>query len=82
MVAVRYVKFTVLRQVHSLLKSEFSTECDPVLPLSIFIIFYFPYGRSVAAYILFLVLPTFFFPLHIFFEKRVLKGKSKEKCEQ
>jgi len=30
-----FILYSALRQVHSLLQSEFSTECDPLLSLSI-----------------------------------------------
>jgi hypothetical protein len=46
---------SVLRQVHSLFQSEFSTECD-LVPISS--IPSFPQGHLVAAYILFLVFPS------------------------
>ena len=57
---------SVLRQVHSLIQSEFSRECDVVRPLSIYRTLLFPYGYSVAAYVFFLVfisyIPSYIFP--------------------
>ena len=47
----------VLRRVNSLFRSQFSTGCDLVLPLSIYSILSFPYGHPVTAYGLFLVFP-------------------------
>ena len=51
---------SVLRQVHSLSQSEFSTGCDLVLPLSVPSIPNFPSGHPVAAYFFFHVFPTSF----------------------
>ena len=45
---------SVLRQVHSLFQSQFSKQCDLVLPRSIFSILSFPLGHPVAAYVFFL----------------------------
>ena len=50
-----------------------------MLPLSISIIFYFPYGRPVAAYFLFLVLPTFFSSLLHFLRKTRFKRQVQSK---
>jgi hypothetical protein len=52
---------------HSIFQSEFSTECDLVLPVSISSILSFPQGHSVAAYVFFLVLSSLlsFPPSHI-----------------
>jgi len=44
------------RQSHSLYQSEFSTECNLVLSLSIFSVLSFPYGYPVVFYVFFLVL--------------------------
>jgi hypothetical protein len=41
-------------QVHSLLQSEFSTEC---IPLSLYSILLFPYDHPAAAYVFFFVFP-------------------------
>ena len=49
----------VLRQIHRLIRSEFSTECDLRLLLSGFSIFSLPQGHLLAAYIFFLVFPSF-----------------------
>jgi hypothetical protein len=46
---------SVLREVHSSCKSEFSTQSDLVLPLSSSIILPFPSGHPVAAYVFFFV---------------------------
>ena len=48
----------VLRQVHSLFQSEFSIQCDPVLPLSISSIMSFGQGHPVDAYFPFFVIPS------------------------
>ena len=65
----------VLWQVYSLFQSEF-TECNVVLPLSIFTILSSPYGHPVAAYILFLVflslLSFFLFPSVTYFRRQFL----------
>jgi hypothetical protein len=55
-----YVPFSitthyVLRHAHSLVQSEFSRDCDLVLPVSISHIFSFLYDHLLAAYIFFLV---------------------------
>jgi hypothetical protein len=54
---VTIIPQSVLRQVNSLFQSEFSTECDLVLPLSISSVLSFPYGHIVAAYVVSLVFP-------------------------
>jgi hypothetical protein len=46
---------SVLRQIHSRFQSEFSAQCDLVLPLSIFSILSFPSDHPAAAYAFFLV---------------------------
>ena len=51
----------ILRQVHSLFQSEFSTQRDLVLPLSISGTLNFCYGHPVAAYVFFLVFPSLLF---------------------
>ena len=53
-----FIPLSVLRQVRSLFQSEFSTECDLVLPVSISSTFAFCYCHSVAAYVFFLVVPS------------------------
>jgi hypothetical protein len=50
-----FIPQSILRLVQSLFRSEFSTQCDLVLPLSIFCILSFPQGHAVAAYLFFLV---------------------------
>jgi len=47
-----FILKSVLRQVYNLFQSEFSTECDLMLPLSISNILQFPSGHPVAAYVL------------------------------
>jgi hypothetical protein len=49
------IKQSALRQAHSLFQSQFSTECDLVLPLSISSIFSCPQDHPIAAYAFFLV---------------------------
>jgi hypothetical protein len=53
-----FILQSVLRQVHGLFQSEFCTECDLVLPLSIYSVLSFPESHPVAAYIFFLVFPS------------------------
>jgi hypothetical protein len=48
-----FVLLSVLRQALSLFQSQFSTECDLVLPLSISSILSLPEGHSVTAYVFF-----------------------------
>ena len=57
------VVYSVLRRAPILFQSDFSTECAIALPLGIYIIFSFPYGHPVVAYIFFLLFPSplFFF---------------------
>jgi hypothetical protein len=47
-----------LRQIHSLLQSDFPRECKLVRPLSTSIIFSFPCVHLVPAYTFFLVFPS------------------------
>jgi hypothetical protein len=54
-----FILQSVLRQVRSLFQSEFSIECNLVLPLSISSIFSFPYDHPVAAYVFSIILPFF-----------------------
>jgi hypothetical protein len=54
-----FIPQPVFRQLHSLFQSEFSKECDLVLPLSISSTVCLPCGRPVAAYVFFLVFPSF-----------------------
>ena len=54
-----FIHSIVLWQVHSLFQSQFSTECDLVLPLSIFSILSFPDGHSISPYVFFLVFLSF-----------------------
>ena len=59
----------MLRQVHSIFKSEFSKDGDLMLSLSISSILCFPEGRSVAAYVFFLISIFYsIFPLITFLE--------------
>ena len=50
--------YIVLLQGHSLFQSEFSTECNTVLTLSVYSILLFPHGHPVAAYFFFSVFPS------------------------
>ena len=47
-----------LRQVRSFFQSQFSAECDLVLPISISSIFSFPKCHPIAAYLFFFVFPS------------------------
>ena len=67
-----------LRPVHSLFQSQFSTQCDLVLPLAISSILFFPSRSIVAAYAFFFVFPSllFFpsiFPSIAFFRRQFLR---------
>ena len=53
-----FILQSVLRQHHSLFQSEFCTECDLVLPLSICSILSFPLCNPVSAYVFFPFLPS------------------------
>jgi hypothetical protein len=64
---------SVLRQVHIFFQSDFSRECDLILPRSSCSIFPFPWEHPVAAYIFFLV----FSSVLAFLWWRVLEGTSK-----
>jgi hypothetical protein len=44
-----FIHSAALREAHSLLQSSFSTECDTVLPVSIYSILSFPQGHPAAA---------------------------------
>jgi len=55
-----------LRQVKSLFQSQFSTDCDLRLPISIFNTLLFPSGYSVAAYVFFLIFPLLSFSFYNF----------------
>ena len=48
----------VLREVHSIIQSKFSTQCDLVLPLSVSSILQFPSGHPLADYVFFLPFPS------------------------
>jgi len=67
----------VLQRVHSLFQSEFSRECDVVLPLSISNVFSLREGHPVAAYVFFLVFP---FP-SILLLRTCLEGSSYAICD-
>ena len=49
---------SVLRQVRSLLQSEYAKKCDLVLPLLISSTLSFPQGHPVAAYVFFILFPS------------------------
>jgi len=53
-----FIPQSALRQFHSPFRSEFSTQCDLVLPLSIYSIPPFPQDQPVAAYLFFLAFPS------------------------
>jgi hypothetical protein len=53
-----YIPQSLLRQAHCPFKSDFSTQCDLVLPLSIWCILSFSQDHQVAAYLFFLVFPS------------------------
>jgi hypothetical protein len=59
---ILFIVSSVVQQVHSLFHSQLSTECDLMLPVSIFSILSLPWGHPVAAYVLF---P--FYPPHLSF---------------
>ena len=65
-----------LWQIHNLLQIYFSKQCDLVLPLTISSTFDFPWGRTVAAYMLFLVFPS----LLSFLKQSVLESSSYGIC--
>ena len=44
-----FIVYSVLRQVSSVFQSEFFTECDLVLPISMYGILFFPQGHTVSA---------------------------------
>jgi hypothetical protein len=74
-----FIPQSALRRVHSLFQSEFSTECDLLLSLSICSIC--SLGHPVAAYVFFLVFPSllsFFF----FFFNKCFRRQSLRKCDQ
>jgi Sec-independent protein secretion pathway component TatC len=54
---IRY-HFVVLLGVHSLFHSEFSTECNIALPVSVYSILLFSCGHPVATYVFFPVSPS------------------------
>jgi hypothetical protein len=57
------ITYSVLRQVHCLFQSDFSSECDPVRLLPIYSILSIPHSHPAAAYVFFLVtsiLPSIF----------------------
>ena len=69
--SLSFMPQSVLRQAHSLFESEFSTQCDLVLP-----------HHPVAAYVFFLVfqsLPSF---LLTFLQSHVSEGSSYARCDQ
>jgi hypothetical protein len=57
--------FSVLRQVHSLSQSGFSTECDLVLSFSVSSNLSFPSCHTVAAYFLFFIIPSLLSFFHL-----------------
>ena len=76
------ILLSVILHVHTSFQSQFSTECDLVLPLSIFSTFSLPEGQPVAAYIFFLVFPPLLlFPLSLL-QQCVLEGSAYARCDQ
>ena len=71
--------YPFLWQFHSLFHSEFSTEWDVVLPLSVYNIISFPQSHPIAAYIFFLSLLSFSL---FFLQQRVLEGSYFARCKQ
>jgi len=72
-----FILQSALRQVHTLFRSEFSTQGDLVLPLTIYCILSFPQGHPVAAYFFFLVLPSLLpsiFPSITCFRRQFLRS--------
>ena len=63
----RHCRCSVLRQVNGILQSKFSSECDPVLPLSIYSILLFPQVHSIAAYVSFVLFPPLYPSLYLSF---------------
>jgi hypothetical protein len=51
-------------RLHTPLQSDFSGDCDLVIPLSVSSILFLTYDHSVAAYVLFLVFPSHLSSLH------------------
>ena len=77
-----FIPPSALRHVHSLFQSEFSTECDLVLPLSVPSIPSFPSGRPVVAYFFFLIFPSLL-PCPVpFLQYRVLERRSYARWDQ
>jgi len=61
--ATSFIPKSVLRLVHSLFHSDFSTECDTVFPVSsISSMLYFLQGYLGAAYVFFFVFPSLIYP--------------------
>jgi hypothetical protein len=61
MLAISLIHSAALRQVHSLIQSEFFTDCDPVPSISISSILSFPEGHPVAAKVFLLVFSSLLF---------------------
>ena len=76
--SIPFMSYCVLGHVQiPLLWSDFFTECNPVLPLSISRILSFPEGHPVAAYVFFLIFPSlmsFFLDLLVFIVFKHLPG--------
>jgi len=71
-----------LRQFHSPFRSQSSTQCDLVLPLSIYSILSYPEVHPIAAYIFFLVFPSLLsLPLSSL-QYSVSKGRSHSRCDK
>ena len=66
-----FIPYSFLRQVHILFQSEFSTEWDLVLPLSISSILSFAWGHPLTSYVFFFVFPSLLFLLLKFQKKHL-----------
>jgi len=56
--SISFISYCVLGHVHVPFRSDFFTECNLVLPLSIYSIRSFPESHPVAAYVFFLIFPS------------------------
>jgi hypothetical protein len=72
---------SVLRQINGILQSKFSAECDPVLPLSIYSVLFFPSMSFNSCLRLLHHLPvTLSFPL-TFLQLHFVEGSSCARCD-
>ena len=70
-----FILWSVLRQAHSLAQSQFPTQCDLMLPLTIYSIPSFLWDHTVTAYVFFPVFPSLQsnFPLIMCFSRQFLR---------